>query len=435
MESVRDMARAGTARSPGGCPLPSVAAGVRAALVTALAAALAALAVASPALAVQQPANEEPPPYYYLIAPPLGVRAVDHPNDNGGTIVITWTLSVNDTPDGGIVTGYVVRRARAVNGPYEDVGRTIARSSRYVDSSAELGVPFFYKVDAVAGDVSSLADPVGPVVSSYQWFNWERINLAALGLLLSGAVLWWVDALKRGRTATVRRIPALDAIGEAVGRATEMGRPILFVPGLQDMDDMQTVAAITILGRVAAMTAEYDARLEVPTTRSLVMTAARDAVQRACLGAGRPDAFNPESIYYVTNEQFGYVAAINGVICRDRPATCLYFGAFFAESLILSETGRGVGAVQIAGTAETAQVPFFLAACDYVLIGEEFYAASAYLSGDPRQLGSLKGQDTGKVFAAAAIVIGCLLATAASLTGSRTLETLTGAVRAVFRAQ
>ncbi len=427
------MAGAGAVRPRG--LVPSSPAAARAAAVAALVFLLAAPGAAVRARAAQAPPEEEPVPYFYLIAAPSDVRATDHPNDNGGTIVVTWTPSVNDTPDGGIVTGYIIRRARAVNGPYEDVGRTIARTVRYIDSSAESGVPFFYKVDAVAGDVSSLADPVGPVISSHQWFNWDRLNLAVLGILLSGAVLWWVEALRRGRSATVRRIPALEAVGEAVGRATEMGRPILFVPGLQDMDDMQTVAAITILGRVAAITAEYDARLEVPTTRSLVMTAARDAVQRACLGAGRPDAFNPESIYYVTNEQFGYVAAINGVICRDRPATCLYFGAFFAESLILSETGRGVGAVQIAGTAETAQVPFFLAACDYVLIGEEFYAASAYLSGDPRQLGSLKGQDTGKVFAAAAIVIGCLLATAASLTGSRFLETLAGAVRAVFRAQ
>jgi len=372
-------------------------------------------------------------PYYYLIAPPDSVVVVDHPNDNGGTIVVTWKLSANDTPDDGIVTGYVVSRARAAEGPFEVVGRTVARATRYVDSSAELGVPFFYKVDAVAGDVTSSADPVGPVVSAYQWFNWDRWNVALFGALVSAAVIGWVSAARRGRVVKIRPIPALQAVDEAVGRATEMGRPILFVPGLQDMDDMQTVAAITILGRVAATSAEYEATLTVPTTRSLVMTAARDAVQRAYYHAGRPDSYRPESIYYVTNEQFGYVAALNGVICRERPATCLYFGAFYAESLLLSETGRSVGAVQIAGTAETTQIPFFLAACDYVLIGEEFYAASAYLSGDPRQLGSLRGQDAGKALAAAAIVAGCLLATAASLSGSRALTALADAFGSLFR--
>jgi len=51
-----------------------------------------------------------------------------------------------------------------------------------------------------------------------------------------------------------------------------------------------------------------------------------------------------------------------------------------------------------------AQLPFFVAACDYTLIGEELFAASAYLSKEPRQLGSLKGQDVGK-----AIILFCLL--------------------------
>ena len=46
------------------------------------------------------------------------------------------------------------------------------------------------------------------------------------------------------------------------------------------------------------------------------------------------------------------------------------------ESLILAETGNTIGAIQVAGTAMPAQLPFFVAACDYTLIGEEFFAAS-----------------------------------------------------------
>jgi hypothetical protein len=60
-----------------------------------------------------------------------------------------------------------------------------------------------------------------------------------------------------------------------------------------------------------------------------------------------------------------------------------------------------------------SQLPFFVAACDYTLIGEEFFAASAYLSGEKHQLGSLKGQDLGKLVAVGLMVIGCLLATLA----------------------
>jgi hypothetical protein len=213
-------------------------------------------------------------------------------------------------------------------------------------------------------------------------------------------------------------------VDDAVGRATEMGRPCLFIPGVQDMNDLQTIAGINVLSRVAKTAAEYDARLEVPTCRSLVMTAAREATQAAYLSAGRPDAYDADAIYYVTDEQFGYVAAVQGTMVREKPAACFYMGSFFAESLILAETGNSVGAIQIAGTAQPAQLPFFVAACDYTLIGEEFFAASAYLSGEPDQIGSLKGQDVGKVLVAAGIIAGVAGATLATLTGSSLIRSI-----------
>jgi len=82
---------------------------------------------------------------------------------------------------------------------------------------------------------------------------------------------------------------------------------------------------------------------------------------------------------------------------REKPAACLYMGKFYAESLILAETGNSIGAIQIAGTASRAQIPFFETACDYTLIGEEFFAASAYLSQKPELIGGVRGQDMVKV--------------------------------------
>ena len=94
---------------------------------------------------------------------------------------------------------------------------------------------------------------------------------------------------------------------------------------------------------------------------------------------------------------------------RDKPAANIYLGSFYAESLLLAETGFATGAIQIAGTAQVAQLPFFVVACDYTLIGEELYAAGAYLTREPRLLGSLKGSDYMKVALIAAIVVGCVL--------------------------
>jgi hypothetical protein len=245
--------------------------------------------------------------------------------------------------------------------------------------------------------------------------NLHRLPLAAWILGIGAATTIFVLRARFGHPPTIRRIAALEAVDEAIGRATEMGRPVLFIPGIQDMDNIQTVAGVTMLGRVARTAAEYDAVVEAPVCRSLVMEAAREAVQASCLAAGRPDAYQPDRIHYVTDEQFGYVAYVGGKMTREKPAACFYMGCFFAESLIFSENGNAIGAIQIAGTAESSQLPFFVAACDYTLIGEEFFAASAYLSGEPDQLGTLQAQDAGKVAVMAFMVLGTAVATLSAL--------------------
>ena len=95
---------------------------------------------------------------------------------------------------------------------------------------------------------------------------------------------------------------------------------------------------------------------------------------------------------------------------REKPAANFYMGAFYAESLILSEIGFSSGAIQVAGTASITQLPFFVAACDYTLIAEEFYAASAYLSKDPKVLSGVKASDYFKIVVIGILVIGIILA-------------------------
>jgi hypothetical protein len=156
-------------------------------------------------------------------------------------------------------------------------------------------------------------------------------------------------------------------------------------------------------------------------------------VQAAYLAAGRPDSYNPDRIYYVTDDQFAYVAATSGMMARKKPAACFYFGCFFAESLILAENGNAVGAIQVAGTAETAQLPFFVAACDYTLIGEEFFAASAYLSGEPDQVGTLLGQDVVKAIVWFVGLAAAALGTVAALQGpDGALQPFVSAMRAAM---
>ncbi len=370
---------------------------------------------------------------YAAIAPPSNVIAQDTPNDIGGQIDVTWALSPDDnsTAASGI-KGYVIYRAVVDTAEglestadvttlagTEPVGDVAYGISKFLDENATAGMTYTYGVAAVTNNaMSAISVAELNVTARMNYFNMGKIWFGIIMLIISGVVVFFVRHAKRGGEVKVRKIAGLEAVTEAVGRATEMGREVLFVPGILDINDIQTVAGMTVLSSVAKTAAEYDAQLEVPTARSLVMTTARETVEAAYLSAGRPDAYDENKIYYLTDEQFGYTAGIQGKMVRDKPAACFYMGAFYAESLILAETGNSIGAIQIAGTAMPSQLPFFVAACDYTLIGEEFFAASAYLSGDAEQLGSLKGQDIGKLIAAGLLILGCLFATLAATTHS-----------------
>jgi hypothetical protein len=188
-----------------------------------------------------------------------------------------------------------------------------------------------------------------------------------------------------------------------------MGRSVLYVPGIQDISDIQTVAGLVILESVAKLTARYETPITVPVTYPIPFTIAEEMVKAGYLHAGRPEAYDPDSVRFVSPEQFAYVAAVTGIMLRDRPAAHIFMGSFYAESLLLAETGFATGAIQVAGTANVHQLPFFVVACDYTLIGEELYAASAYLSGEPKLVGALKGADLMKIVIITAVIVGCLL--------------------------
>lgn len=353
-------------------------------------------------------------------APPTDFVATDAPGDAGTAIDLAWKLSPDDQPDAKPrrVLRYLIKRkvADQKEAQFENIGEPTYSVTTFRDSNCETDVPYLYQIEAV-GQENKTSAPVEisqPVIASLQWFNLQRSWFAVFVLLICGAVILFIEMARKGKKLKVRKIAGLEAITDAVGRATEMGRSCLFVPGIQDINDIQTVAGITVLAQVAETTADYRATLEVPTSRSLVMTTARDTVEAAYLAAGRPDEYNEDDIYYITDEQFGYVASVTGKMVRDKPAACFYMGAFYAESLILAETGNSVGAIQVAGTAMPTQLPFFVAACDFTLIGEEFFAASAYLSREPQQLGSLKGQDFGKLVGGILLIVGCIIMTLSS---------------------
>lgn len=238
-----------------------------------------------------------------------------------------------------------------------------------------------------------------------------------VSLILFGIVMYlYIEYAKRGRVPWLKRLPAFDAMEEAVGRATEMGRPVVMIPGRASWTSLfvaQTVAGLAVLKHIARLTARNEVRLWAPMNAALVLPIARENVKDAYAAEGKLDAYDPvEMLPYVSGSQFAWASGVIGWFARNRPAANIMVGAFWAESMMLAESGARIGAVQVGGTARLYQIPFFAAVCDYVIIGEEMFAASAYISRDPVLITSIATVDAFRLVGWVLIIVGALLSTA-----------------------
>lgn len=244
------------------------------------------------------------------------------------------------------------------------------------------------------------------------WFDTKRVPVLVLALVAALIVVVTTYGRRRLDPSRMRRIPGLAAVEEAIGRATEMARPVLYTPGWGgDIQRPTTIASMSILSAVAHKTAAYDCPLLYPTHDPVIQSVAQETIREAYADEGQLDRFRPENVQYVSSSQFGYAAAVEGLVTRHQPAAVFLLGTFEAESLILAETGNAAGAIQVAGTDSTIQLAFFIVACDYTLIGEELFAAAGYLSGNHAVLASVQAQDYMKLLIALAIIVGVISAT------------------------
>lgn len=369
---------------------------------------------------------------------PSGVQAADDPDEPQGIqMIVTWEAPEEPLQIVGLeAVGQRVHVRRLDSeqwrlGPLVPVdagSAPVGELKPWPWPQWEITVTMEYRLSGALGELFGVTGrpatvrpltpgaTVGPVRPEGVWFKSQYTAVLVLAVLICAIVLITLYTTRgRAEEVYIRPIAGLEAVNDAIGRATEMGKPIIYVSGLSGIGDIATIAAMLILGHLSRRSAAYETEILVPCQDPLVMATEREIVRQAYTEAGKPDAYRPESIFFLTDSQFGYVAAVDGIMVREEPAACFYMGYFFAEALILAETGNQTGAIQIAGTDADTQLPFFITACDYTLMGEELYAASAYLSRQPLLVAQLRGQDIAKAIIASLLIAGVAAATYASV--------------------
>lgn len=212
-----------------------------------------------------------------------------------------------------------------------------------------------------------------------------------------------------GKMPFVRHIQGMDALGELVGRAAEMGRPICVTFGIQGgfvkQGAEQSLAALSILGYIARLCARTGARLVTGVSDATIYNLVLQNVTQGYLVEGKPEMMTLSDHEYLP--EYSYDSGICDLQDRYQIASMCQIGCITHESTIISENAAKYNAMQLGGTAGVGgEMAFMAATCDYQLLGEELYVGGAYVSNNLTEIGAILGSDYNKfIFAAVSALI------------------------------
>lgn len=237
----------------------------------------------------------------------------------------------------------------------------------------------------------------------------RQLTMFAAQLIFAGIMLIIAFRVKKGKPWPVRRLAGIDALEDAMGRATEMNRPVSYMMGegmLTGADGSQTVAALCILPYIARLAAKLDTPLFVQVTVPEIFNAVEEICRCAYTAEGKQEKWDPK---------YGLrISRANDPICvsylwQENVSVNLMFGSIRLPSVTMAENANRLGAVSIAGTAAITNICFLVAACDYVILGDELFAAAAYISEDPVQISTINTTDLIKIGVVGLVIIGMLI--------------------------
>jgi len=242
----------------------------------------------------------------------------------------------------------------------------------------------------------------------------QALVMAVVFLLaFTGLLLFFTARITAGHSLALRQIRAFDRLKGLVGRSVESGRALhlsLGMGGLADQTTADSLAGLAVLNYLAGQAATTGAPPLVSMADPTVMLFAQNAI-RAAYG---DDTEGAEAAYrhirWIAPQPAAYAAGVMNMLDLDEVDSNVMIGKFGDEYLLMGETAARRGVAHIGGTSDPNTLPFVYATADEILLGEEIYAAGAYLQKRPALLASLAAQDSMRWLVALVILGSILLA-------------------------
>lgn len=207
----------------------------------------------------------------------------------------------------------------------------------------------------------------------------------------------------------LREIPAISRLIYAIGLAVEDGTRLHIALGTSDMTGEQgapALAGLSILDRVARTASISDTPPVVTSGDGALSILSQTGLAGAYREMGVGELHDPSQARLVGVTPFSYAAGTLPIIHDEHVSATLMTGHFGPEIALIAETADRADGFTLAGTDSLPGQAVLYAAAQEPLIGEELFAAGAYLRSGLVHTASLRAQDVLRWLVVGAILAG-----------------------------
>jgi hypothetical protein len=221
--------------------------------------------------------------------------------------------------------------------------------------------------------------------------------LLELGIIGVSAVLLLIITIwKRRSPSTLREIPALVRLYRAIGLSVEDGTRLhisLGHGGLLDARAGSALAGLAILRGIAEKTSVSDRPAVASAGNASLGLLTQDTLQAGYQAAGVEELYTPTTGRVTGLSPLGYVAGAMHITANESVSANILMGHFGPEVGLLTEASDRENVVVIGASDDLAGQSVLFASSQDALIGEELFAAGAYVGTGAAHAASLTVQD------------------------------------------
>jgi hypothetical protein len=239
--------------------------------------------------------------------------------------------------------------------------------------------------------------------------TWAGLGFVLLFLIL---ILVYTAVTRRHPGRVLRDIPAFRNLRRAVGLSVEAGKRLHLSLGWGSMSGLQAASAflgLSVLQRVARAASISDRPPVATSGEGTISILSQDSLRGVYRNMGVISQFDPYSAQLTGVSPFSYAAGAMPVIFDQQVAANVLAGHFGSEVALITDAGERSGGLTLAGSDNIPGQAVLYAAAQEPLIGEELYAAGAYLQAGPTHIASLRAQDVLRWIIILLILVGAAL--------------------------